>query len=812
MSERFVCIHGHFYQPPRENPWLEAVELQDSAYPFHDWNDRITTECYAPNAASRILDGDGRILRIVNNYASISYNVGPTLMAWLAERRPEVHDAIVAADRTSRDRFSGHGSAMAQAYNHMILPLASPRDRRTQVLWGIRDFRHRFGRDPEGMWLPETAVDLATLEVLAAVGIRFTVLAPRQAARVRALHGDDDGWSDVSGGRIDPTRPYLQRLPSGNEIALFFYDGPVSQAVAFERLLDRGEALAGRLEGAFSEEREWDQLVHIATDGETYGHHHRHGEMALSWALEHLESEGLARLTNYAEFLATHPPTHEVEIVEDSSWSCIHGIERWRADCGCSSGGHPGWSQAWRAPLRAALDWLRGRLEPLYEERAGRLLAEPWAARDDYIEVLLDRSPETVAAFLQRHAGRPVEGSERVQALRLLELQRHAMLMYTSCGWFFDELSGIETVQILQYAGRAIQLAHDLTGDDDRIEEDFLGRLAAASSNLSGYGDGRRIYERFVRPAMVDLTKVGAHYAVSSAFEEYEPTQPLFCYTIDRHDGSTLQAGRSRLVLGHARVSSHITTAALEVSYGVLHFGDHNLAAGVRSFQGDAAYRAMVEELSDSFARADVPDTLRLLDSHLGAADHSLRTLFRDEQRKVLDHVLHSTGAAAEGLYRRVYLDNGLLVRFLDGLGAPVPRALATAAAFVLNVDLERALAADPPDFTRAHEILEEAEQWGSRLSTEVPAFALVKTLEHRMRTLLSAPGTPAVSDLAALVEKALDLGFELDLWSVQNLYFSLLEHWRDDRREAAAQGDEDARAWLEAVDTLGTQLGAAVR
>ncbi len=809
MSERYVCIHGHFYQPPRENPWLETIELQDSAYPFHDWNDRITTECYAPNAASRILDGDGRILRIVNNYCRISFNVGPTLLTWLAEQRPEVHDAVIAADRDSRERFSGHGSALAQAYNHMILPLATPRDRRTQVLWGIRAFVHRFGREPEGMWLPETAVDLDTLEALAELGLRFTVLAPHQAGRVREIGSDDEQWIDVSGARIDPTRAYLQRLPSGREIALFFYDGPVSQAVAFERLLDRGEALMERLTGAFSDERDWDQLVHIATDGETYGHHHRHGEMALSWALEHLEAADLARLTNYGEYLETHPPTHEVEIIADSSWSCVHGIERWRADCGCSSGGRPGWNQAWRAPLRDALDWLRDHLEPLYEELAEPLLRDPWAARDDYIELILDRSPARVATFLERHAGRALEGSERVTALQLLELQRHAMLMYTSCGWFFDELSGIETVQVIQYAARALQLARDLTGDDT-LEESFLARLEAAPSNLKEHGNGRRIYERFVRPAMVDLAKVGAHYAVSSVFEDYAPTQEIFCYTVDRHHGATLQAGRSRLVLGHARVSSLITTSALEVSYSVLHFGDHNLAAGVRAFQGDAAYHAMVADLTDAFARADVPDTLRLLDSHLGAAGHSLRTLFRDEQRKVLDHVLLSTRSAAEDLYRRVYLDNGLLVRFLGGLGAPVPRALSTAAAFVLNVDLERALAMDPPDLARARLVSQEANEWGAQLSTEGPAFTLVETLEKRMRALDESPDVTAVREFDALVQEALDLGLELNLWGVQNLYFSLLDHWRAERQAAAEQGDSAARAWLEAVAAMGARLGAA--
>ncbi|MCA1724656.1 MAG: glycoside hydrolase, partial [Thermomicrobia bacterium] len=354
MTNRYVCIHGHFYQPPRENPWLEAIELQDSAYPYHDWNERITAECYAPNAASRILSGAGRIAQIVQNYARISFNFGPTLLAWMEAQAPDTYAAILDADRESRDRFSGHGAAMAQVYNHIILPLANRRDKWTQIHWGIADFTHRFGRAPEGMWLSETAVDLETLDILAEQGIAFTVLAPSQAGMVREIGAEE--WEDVSGARIDPTRAYVQQLPSGRTIALFFYDGPISRGVAFEGLLDRGENLVNRLLGAFSDERDWPQLVHIATDGETYGHHHAHGDMALAYALHHIEAHDLAHLTIYGEYLERFPPTHEVQIIENTAWSCDHGVERWRSNCGCNTGGRPDWNQQWRGPLRAALD------------------------------------------------------------------------------------------------------------------------------------------------------------------------------------------------------------------------------------------------------------------------------------------------------------------------------------------------------------------------------------------------------------------------------------------------------------------------
>ncbi|HZJ02136.1 MAG TPA: DUF3536 domain-containing protein, partial [Thermoleophilia bacterium] len=382
MAKRYICVHGHFYQPPRENPWLEAIELQDSAYPYHDWNERITAECYETNGVARILNDAGKIESIVNNYARMSFNFGPTLLQWMEDRAPEAYAAVLEADRLSLERFGGHGSAMAQAYNHLIMPLANERDRRTQIIWGIRDFEDRFGRAPKGMWLPETAVDLPTLELLAEFAIDFTILAPRQAHRVRPLGAGEDDWADVTGGEIDPTRAYRQQLPSGKQISLFFYDGPISQAIAFEGLLNRGDLLANRLLGAFNSERDWTQLVHIATDGETYGHHHRNGEMALAWALARIEKEDDVELANYGSYLEVNPPEYEVEIYEDSSWSCIHGVERWRADCGCNTGGHPGWTQAWRGPLRDALDWIRDEIAPHYEEQAGLLLKDPWAARN----------------------------------------------------------------------------------------------------------------------------------------------------------------------------------------------------------------------------------------------------------------------------------------------------------------------------------------------------------------------------------------------------------------------------------------------
>ena len=413
-SKRFICIHGHFYQPPRENPWLETVETQDSAAPYHDWNERICAECYATNGAARIVNNRNLITSIVNNYARISFNVGPTLLSWLKENAPRTYRMILDGERTSRKNFQGHSSAIAQVYNHMILPLASTRDRVTQIRWGIADYVSNYGERPEGMWLAETAADAESLELMAQNGIKFTVLAPHQCKRIRPIKDAAAAWIDTPNASVDTTHPYLVRFASGASIAVFFYNGPASRAIAFEGLLNSGENFAARLKSGFKEGSQ-PQLSHVATDGESYGHHHKYGEMALAWALNLLERDKTVTLINYAGFLEQFPPEYECEIVDKTSWSCVHGVERWQSDCGCN-GGKPGFNQNWRAPLRQALDELRDSLVPLTEQEGGKLFRDVWAARDGYIQVVLDRGTESAERFFRRHQAHSLFGPERVRA------------------------------------------------------------------------------------------------------------------------------------------------------------------------------------------------------------------------------------------------------------------------------------------------------------------------------------------------------------------------------------------------------------
>jgi alpha-amylase/alpha-mannosidase (GH57 family) len=790
---RYVCIHCHFYQPPRENPWLEAIELQDSAYPYHDWNDRITAESYAPNAFSRVLDGSGKIVRIVNNYSRISFNVGPTLLSWMEDKARELYDAIREADRESKARFSGHGSAIAQAYNHMIMPLANRRDKWTQIAWGIADFRKRFERMPEGMWLPETAVDNETLDIMAEQGIKFTILAPYQCKRVRKI-GAGSRWREVAGGGIDPSRAYRLRLASGRHIDVFFYDGPISRAVAFEGLLANGEHFAQRVLSASSDARDWPELLHIATDGETYGHHHRYGEMALTYALQHLEEQNLARITNYAEYLEMYPPNHEVEIFENTAWSCAHGVERWNSDCGCN-GGRAGWNQAWRGPLRRALDWLRDCVAPLYESKAAQLVRDPWLARDAYIDLILNRYPESRAAFLEEHAGAELTTEQQTTLWKLLEMQRHTMLMYTSCGWFFDELSGIETVQVIQYAGRVVQLAEELFSQ--RIEAEFMDRLRDAKSNVAEHGDGAQIYEKLVKPTVVDLHKVAAHYAISSMFHSNGDEERIFCYSTHRQDFRTWDAGKMRLAIGRARLVSEVTQEWEELSFGVLHFGDHNISGGVRVYQGDISYTTLVREAADAFARADLPEALRVLDKGFGPNIYSLKSLFKDEQRRILGVVMNSTLDEAAAVYRQLYEHHAPLMRYLSDLRIPLPKAFQTTAEYALNSNLRRALAQERLDSGRILGLLEEARTAAVELDKTTLEFTFRRNLEGLTTRFAQSPGDmELLRELSEAIELIVAMPFPTVLWAAQNRFYNIWHETAPKMLMEESHSDE-AREWL---------------
>ena len=493
-----LIIHGHFYQPPRENPWTGIVEVEPGAAPFHDWNERVHAECYQPNAGVRITHpGTGREI-IVNNYANISFNFGPTLLSWLRDKHPKTYAKIIDADQQSAPERGGHGNAIAQAYGHAILPLCNERDRQTQIQWGLADFRDRFGRGAESIWLPETACNDDVLRLLIDAGLRFVILAPNQAAHVRTIASSD--WREVNEQTIDTSVAYRYSLRDGSDrsIAVYFYDGPTSRAIAFENLLRSSRELTDR----FAQSAQDKELLNLATDGETYGHHFKFGDICLAYALEVEAPAHDLRVTNYGVYLDEHPAAFEVEINsgpngEGTSWSCLHGVGRWIRDCGCHTGGEPEWNQRWRTPLREALDFLRNQNVVHFEATRGNLFIDPWQARNASITLVLDET-HSREKFLFEHAGRWLSKDEEWRALTYLELQRMLLLMYTSCGWFFNDVSGIETIQILKYAARAIDLMDQLGLPP--VRDRFLEILAEAKSNRPEMGTGADIFRRLVEP------------------------------------------------------------------------------------------------------------------------------------------------------------------------------------------------------------------------------------------------------------------------------------------------------------------------
>ena len=777
VTERYLCVHGHFYQPPRQHPWLEELEAEASAAPFHDWNERITAECYAPNAAARIVDGEGRLLEIHNTYTQISFNFGPTLLAWLDKADPISYQQIIAADRLSRASRDGHGNAMAQAYNHLIMPLANRRDKVTQVVWGISDFQSRFGRDPEGMWLPETAVDLETLDILAQHGMRFTILSPFQAKRVRMPR--DKTWSDASNGRIDPSRPYRCLLPSGRDIALFFYDGPIAKAIAFDGVLGRGEMLIERLMGGFHDGRNHTQLVHVATDGETYGHHHRFGEMALAYALSTIAHKNLATLTNYGQYLERFPPDQVVEIAENTSWSCAHGVERWRSDCGCQTGGKPGWHQRWRKPLREALNWLRNHLAELFEDEGRKLLSDPWAARDAYITVILDRSHASVERFFQQQACRRLSDAEVVQAIKLLEIQRHALLMYTSCAWFFAEISGLETVQMLAFAARAIQLAREVTGLE--LESGFLERLAEAPSNLPEVTEnGRDVYLKLVRPMVATLRTVIADYTIGALIEPEARQQTLGVYEIQEVGAHRESRDSFTLTTGRVRVQSQLTGESLQAIYAALGSDGHDFRCSVKGYVDTEEYTQLQGELFRLFTHSSLTEVMRALDAHFGEEYFTLSHLFPDEQRRIGQQLVAKALERFEQQCEEVYRTNQRLIDFIRTKNMPLPDTLRMAAQSSMNVEishLARQLLAghltpsDLESIIRAHQ--HEAKRLPCTLNFD-PLNRACEAIIERHIALLPQEARHAQLPRQAL-EVAQELKLGLNLWRGQNLFWRYL-------------------------------------
>lgn len=777
QNKKYLTIHGHFYQPPRENPWLEAIELQDSALPFHDWNERINKECYNPNSVSKIVDSRNRILDIVNNYEHISFNFGPTLLSWMEQFAPLTYERIIKADIESIAEHDGHGNAMAQVYNHIIMPLANENDKITQVKWGIKDFEYRFGRKPEGMWLAETAVDDDTLRVLEENGIKFTVLSPYQALKIRKE--DDKDWTDVSWGNIDPARSYRYYIKSapGKFIDLFFYDGAISRSVAFDELLKDGNKFAKRLRDGVSDCRDYPQLIHIATDGESYGHHTKFGDMALAYVLQIKAKEEGFTITNYGEYLENCRSDYEVDIKQASSWSCFHGVGRWKEDCGCSTGGHPGWNQKWRKPLRDALDYLRDELAKLFETEGPKYFSKNcWDVRNNYIDVILDRSSLSVNKFHKENFLPDLSDEDKVKAMELLEIQRQAQLMYTSCGWFFSEISGIETVQIMKYAARAMQLAAVFTKKD--FETRFTEILSEAKSNITEYGTGRDIFNNFVKPSIVTTKQVASLWAISSLYQDFEDEEDVYCYSITRNDYQKVQKGNSNFVVGNIEIRSRITLQKSNLMFALMQYSGGDFHCAIKEYSDDMEYNKMKNDLIKTFMLNPLTEIIRALDENFGKDYFTLKDIFIEERRKILQRLLKDKMEKFAQIYQDMYDEGKGSIYHMQTLGLAIPDEFKIAAEYALSRKFNELIAdsngfVEPAVLQQAMDINFEAKSMGIKLDKQPSNNIFSKKIRQNINRLAYSFEIQQADVVLELFEYIEKLELEVDISEAQNIFFS---------------------------------------
>ena len=772
-----LVIHGHFYQPPRENPWTGVIDDQPSAQPFPNWNDRVYYECYRPNAFARVFDlKSGRIESIINNYEFLSFNFGATLLSWMEKYHPGTYQRILEADKKSLKRNGGHGNAIAQGYNHTILPLCNDADRVTQVKWGIADFKHRFKRQPESLWLPETACNDATMSVLIDEKLKYLILSPDQAEKVRPLAGGD--WTDVSTGRIDPGMAYryFHRDGSKRFIDVFFYDMGIARGIAFEGSLISSQAFLDRIARAGKADG---RIVQSATDGESYGHHTKFGDRSLAYALEVEASQGDYWVTNYAAFLEKHPPTWEVEIKpgpdgNGTSWSCAHGVGRWFRDCSCQTGGQEGWNQQWRGPLRKALDFLRDNVAAHFEKERGKLFADPWAARNEYIQLVLDPDVSR-KAFLERQAGRALNDLEQVRALTQLEIQRNAMLMYTSCGWFFTEISGIETVQVLKYAARIFDLLNTLGLESP--EATFLEILSEARSNVHEYGNGADVYRRFAETTRVTPQGVVAHLAISSLVNHVADRGEAGGYLFELMDPRKEEHGRFTLMTGHVLLQESMTRQHFRYAFAGLHLGGIDFYGAIRPYIRQENYEKSAKHLWEQFYIVSLPKLLRLMQEEFGPDEFGVEQLLPESRQKIFQTVFGTLVERFSEQYVRLYEDNRRNLEMLQSVGFELPKEIRAAAEFTFGKLFEEEIQKkewfkDPDAYQNLISLAGEVTQHGYRIDRFVAEHTFRNLITEIVEGAVAKPTDENIRASIAVVQLTKKLGLSYNLYLAQEAVY----------------------------------------
>ncbi len=818
MSSRFpryVVIHGHFYQPPRENPWTEAVEKQDPAFPFHDWNERIARECYTPNGMARVVDSHQKIIDLVNNYSYMNFNFGPTLLSWYEIHHPREYERILLADERSRKRL-GFGNAIAQAYNHRILPLAKRREQVTQVRWGMADFRRRFGRAPDAMWLPETACNRATLEVLADHGMKYVILAPTQAERIRPF--GSLSWMDVNQGNVDPRRPYRHFFSADRNrfIDIFFYNGNLSHDIAFGKLMTSAKIAADRFEACFDKDAKEPQIVHAATDGESYGHHEHFADMTLAYLLKYeFPGRGMT-VTNYARYLDEHPPNWEVEIKEGpkgegTAWSCSHGVGRWKEDCGCGAvGGH---HQKWRSPLKQTLDWLEQETVSLFEKQGSDYFKDPWQARDAYVEVILDRSDENVERFASAYLKPSVLPAGKVKALKLLELARNSQLMHTSCGWFFSEISGIETVQNLKYASRAMQLAQEITARD--FEPEFLLKLSQAPSNRPELVSGKNVYTQLVLPSALTFDRILAHYAAYLLFNRLPQKIHFYSYQIQRFLDAEKVTVTRRVAAGRVSVSSEVTKEKEEKIFLALYstWPSFILRIYVKQFESEAEVKRLEEKVAAITDEMPFAELERAGNELFNDSYFMLRDLLPDEREEILNVLFREKLGKLYKDYPLIFKEFLPVLQELRTLEKKLPQQIKSQFEFMLHEELVNGLTHFGQNGNLAAleylmDLVKEARESGLLASTPQSETVFEMVILREFAVFLKEWTVFQLVRVSRLVEFAGIAGFSEWRYRMENQVFSALVD-KVYPRLSEAGGDE--AGLLKAVIKLAEKLNINV-
>ena len=768
----FITIHGHFYQPPRENPWTEQIELQPSAQPFHNWNARINKECYKANCFARILNSENLIENIINNFQYISFNIGPTLMKWIKENSKETYYKILEADKNSIELYSGHGNAIAQVYNHTILPLAKNKDKHTQILWGIEDFKTHFKREPEAIWLAETAVNQDTIDVLVEFNLKYIILSPFQACKVRPL--GKKKWTDVSTGNIDITMPYKQYSRDGRSINIFFYNHTISSAIGFEHLLTNSYLLVEKFQQFI-----WDAnrpiLISTCTDGESYGHHEKFGEMCLAHFIKHSSQKHGLTLTNYGQFLELYKPTHEVQIKsgfqgEGTAWSCAHGVGRWIRNCGCSDGGYPSWNQHWRTPLREAFNWLHDQILKAYQIKASHLLKDLQQAKNSYINIISNRNPENRREFLKKFCTKKnITDHESALIFRFMEALYQCQLLFTSCAWFFADISGLEPIQNLKYAARAIQLIKIYLKND--LENDFLNKLIFIKSNNASQGTAKDIYNKEVKSSIINYKMIVSNYAiVSFILNEFKPRK-IYNYNIEPVNHEQRKNINKPLEKGMVWLHDNYTGEKLGYIYFLFPKSIRNMRCYTLNNKENFEFNITTIET--------IEQEISILTNE---KYYTIKDLFTDNREQIIKLAFSKQMKQTEKMLDKLYDKNIELLETFYETRLPIPKILKTLCEYVYSNKIDNTLIKQDSQSLESEKIA-ETFKYANRLGFNVKSEKIQKDIDRLFKNQLylleNGPNNEDyVKNILEILNLADSLSLSLDLDNYTNIVYKIINSY----------------------------------